>query len=186
MLLWIDLETTGLDPRAGHILEVGLVVTDNDYNELHAQAWVFPYDIDLHSGPEKPVDPFVRDMHTKNGLWAECKALVGAAPFAEARRQGAAEILATMRRFTEAKSTAIAGSTIAFDRGWLREHMPSVEAHFSHRNFDVSVFNEWAQRKAPDTYAKRPKTGGHRALPDVRTSIAALKFWEQSGVLRAA
>lgn len=174
MFLWIDLETTGLDERKGEILEAALVVTDNDLNELHAQDWVFPFE-----GETCPVDDFVRKMHTTNGLWAECKALVGAAPFAEARRKGAEELLAVMRRFTERGTTPIAGSTIAFDKAWLKEHMPAVAAHFSHRNLDVSVLGELAARWAPEVYAGRPKTGAHRALADVRTSIAALRYWRE-------
>lgn len=33
-ILWMDLEMTGLDPIEDRILEVGVVVTDWDFNEI--------------------------------------------------------------------------------------------------------------------------------------------------------
>lgn len=174
MLTWIDLETTGFDERKGLILEIALVVTDNDLNELHAESHVLPFELD--ADPAFKVDPYVRAMHDKNGLWVDC---------GTAWRENIdptevyVSVLNSLRRFTERGTTPICGSTVAFDRKFLRSHAPAVEAHFSHRNFDVSVIGEVAKRWYPEAYEKRPRPGedAHRALADIRGSVELMKYW---------
>lgn len=179
MLSWIDLETTGLKPEECEILEVGLLVTDNDLNEVHAQSWVLRYHPERVAMMKESAHKIVQEMHTTNGLWDEC---VDPTIFNDPEPDHpkltiAPEILATLRRFTAAKDGPICGSTVAFDRRFLEVHMPSVAAHFSHRNLDVSVLTELAKLWAPDVYERRPKSGGHRALPDIRASVEGMRYW---------
>lgn len=175
MLLWIDLETTGLDPQKDAILEVALLVTDNELNEVHAESHVLPFDLATAGA----VNSYVVEMHGNNGLWDACLA-------AKQDRRDPADtycsVLESMRRYTESKTTPICGSTIAFDRAFLRQHAPFVEAHFSHRNLDVSVLGEVAARWAPEVWSKRPRPGddAHRALPDIRGSVELLKYWRST------
>lgn len=68
-IVWIDVETTGLNPRADALLEVACVVTDNHLTALGFGTWVlgFPKEHDY------AIDPFVVEMHDVNGLWKECE-----------------------------------------------------------------------------------------------------------------
>lgn len=178
MLAWIDLETTGLEPEKCEILEVALVITDNELNEVDAASWVLPAKCSEHES-----NPFIVKMHTENGLWQECEAPEAMRNFGtreSARSQVAHEVLERLRRWTGMKDGPICGSTIAFDRGFLKRHMPTVEAHFSHRNLDVSVLGELAKLWAPEVWDARPKGGGHRALPDIRGSVELLKYWRKN------
>ena len=34
MFIWTDLETTGLDPAADEILALGMIITDDSFNEI--------------------------------------------------------------------------------------------------------------------------------------------------------
>src|SRR5271170_1409818 len=89
-LIWTDLETTGLLPEGCDILELAVafstldrpfVFTDPDLasptytgrpvagETLRVFSWVFGLD----SGEQSGLDPFILDMHTKNGLLAECR-----------------------------------------------------------------------------------------------------------------
>lgn len=191
MLLWIDLETTGLDPAKDAILEVALVVTDNELDEASmpcgecsehvTEPAVFSSVIGFDRGAHpNAIDPYVLKMHTKNDLWQACESAAGDDDYALASVEE--KLLALARRFCEAKTTPICGSTIAFDRAFLKVHMPRIEAHFSHRNLDVSVLGELASRWAPEVWAKRPRPGAdaHRALADVRGSIELLKYWRST------
>lgn len=83
--------------------------------------------------------------------------------------------------------TPLAGSTVSFDRSWLREHFPELERLFSHRSIDVSSLTELAKRWAPEVYKGRPGAGlsqddkPHRALADARESINTLRYYRAAG-----
>ena len=36
LLVWLDLETTGLNPHRCSIIQMGIIITDNDLNEIEA------------------------------------------------------------------------------------------------------------------------------------------------------
>jgi oligoribonuclease len=69
-LVWVDLEMTGLDVETCAIIEMAVVVTGKDLEplaELERVVWQ----------PDEVLDrmsPFVRDMHTKNGLLEKVRA----------------------------------------------------------------------------------------------------------------
>lgn len=174
MLAWVDVETTGLDPDKDALLEVALVITDNALNEVCAEQYVLPFDLEAEQAAGRVVRDVVLKMHEKNGLWVDCRSVN------ELRRplvEVEVALLATMRQFVEAKSTPICGSTVAFDRAFLRRHMPRFEEYFSHRNLDVSVLAEIARRWNPDAWDARPYGAAHRALDDIRVSIASMRHW---------
>lgn len=89
----------------------------------------------------------------------------------------------TPKRVTLASQTPLAGSTVGFDRRWLKEHMPKLEALFSYRSVDCSSLTELAKRWAPSVYEARPRAehAAHRALADVRESISLLRFYRDRG-----
>jgi oligoribonuclease len=62
--VWCDLEMTGLDPEKCVIIEMGIVITGPDLRPLaELERAVWQSDETLGS-----MEPFVREMHTKNGL----------------------------------------------------------------------------------------------------------------------
>lgn len=241
MIVWTDVETTGLSPEKDLLLEVALVVTDDDLSELASTSVVVRPEGFLID--EVPMDSKVCEMHTRNELLDEIRALA----LADASRQPGDFTAPSTLRHAEAillaflvdtfsaappvasdkcahcgrgegehdkgtrcrvegylggmfvaklvpaiSQTPLAGSTIAFDRSFLRRHMPKLEAKFSYRSIDVSSLTELAKRWAPEVYEARPKAkegGAHRALADVRESINYLRFFKSvnfiSGSIRA-
>ena len=65
MLVWMDLEMTGLDPTTDVIVEIATLVTDDEL-EIVAEG----PDLVIATAADKLVemDPVVRDMHTRSGL----------------------------------------------------------------------------------------------------------------------
>src|SRR5262245_32222187 len=65
VLVWMDLEMTGLDPAADVILEIATIVTDDDLAVVADGP-----DLVVHEPDEAldRMDPFVVDMHTKSKL----------------------------------------------------------------------------------------------------------------------
>ena len=121
------------------------------------------------------MDDFVRDMHTSSGLLTE---LAGGITLAEAEEQ----VLAYVREWVpEPAKAPLGGNTVATDRGFLARDMPGLESYLHYRIIDVSSIKELSRRWYPRAYFNAPKkTGGHRALADIRESIAELRYYREA------
>lgn len=239
MIVWTDIESTGLNPRKDHLLEVAVVITDDELNEV-ALSSVVVQPIGALDVEKLELDPIVRKMHTDNKLFADVKAT----PLH--RYEGELQLMALVKEtfkdvppvmtdmcaqcrqskdkhlqtlsspesatsclkqsffctadgFTGSEfvtklvpalsQTPMAGSTVGFDRAFLKEHMPKLEAMFSYRSIDVSSIVELAKRWAPSIYDGRPKANNgaaHRALADVRESINYLRFFRETGFVKSS
>ncbi|MFI5728707.1 oligoribonuclease [Kribbella sp. NPDC051587] len=171
-LVWIDCEMTGLDLAADATIEVAVLVTDYELNVLDDG-------IDLVIKPPaaalEQMGDFVRNMHTESGLLAE---LDDGIDLADAEQQ----VLDYISGFVkEPRKAALAGNSVGTDRTFLVRDMPRVEAHLHYRNVDVSSIKELVRRWYPRVYYATPaKTGNHRALADIRESIAELRYYRQT------
>ncbi|WP_130798931.1 oligoribonuclease [Streptomyces otsuchiensis] len=171
-MVWIDCEMTGLSLSADALIEVAALVTDSELNVLGegVDVVIRPPDGALETMPE-----VVRQMHTTSGLLEE---LPGGTTLAEAE----AMVLAYIREHApEAGKTPLCGNSVATDRGFLARDMPALEKHLHYRIIDVSSVKELARRWYPRAYFNSPeKNGGHRALADIRESIAELRYYREA------
>ena len=75
----------------------------------------------------------------------------------------------------------LAGSSIYVDRGFLAKYMPEIDQYLHYRLIDVSSIKELTRRWYPKVYFNTPeKTGNHRALADIRESIAELRYYRDA------
>ena len=170
MLAWIDLEMTGLDPARHTIVEIACLVTDDDL-QLVAEG----PDLVVHASPEQVagMDDFVRAMHTRSGLLADMEA--STLSLADAGAQTLAFLKA---HIPEARKVPLAGNSIGTDRRFLAAQLPEIEDYLHYRSVDVSTIKELCKRWLPDVYKAAPeKLGGHRALQDIRESVAELAYY---------
>ncbi len=171
-IVWIDCEMTGLSLTSDALIEVAALVTDYELNQLGDG-------VDLVVAPPaealEQMDDFVRDMHTSSGLLTE---LAGGITLAEAEEQ----VLAYVREWVpEPAKAPLGGNTVATDRGFLARDMPGLESYLHYRIIDVSSIKELSRRWYPRAYFNAPKkTGGHRALADIRESIAELRYYRDA------
>ncbi|MER8187649.1 oligoribonuclease [Kitasatospora sp. NPDC094015] len=171
-LVWIDCEMTGLDLDRDALVEVAALVTDSELNILGEGVDVIirPPAEALETMPE-----VVRTMHTSSGLLTE---LEHGVTLAEAEEL----VLAYIREFVpEAGKTPLCGNSVATDRGFLARDMPTLEGYLHYRIVDVSSIKELARRWYPRAYYNSPQKGGsHRALADIRESIAELRYYREA------
>ena len=171
-LVWIDLEMTGLDPINDEIVEIACIVTESDLTEIDEGISIV---VKCNDGPLAAMDPFVVDMHTTSGLITE---IPDGTTLADAEERVLAYIT---ERVPEARKAPLAGSSVYVDRGFLARYMPSIDQHMHYRLIDVSSLKELARRWYPRIYYSSPdKTGNHRALADIRESIAELRYYRDA------
>jgi oligoribonuclease len=117
----------------------------------------------------------VREMHTASGLLKE---LDDGLTLADAEEL----VLGYLREYVpEPRKTPLCGNSVATDRGFLARDMPVLEGHLHYRIVDVSSIKELARRWYPRVYFSSPeKAGNHRALADIRESIAELKYYREA------
>ena len=164
---------TGLNPSADVIVEIATLVTDDDL-EVVAEG----PDLVVHQPPEAlaAMDDHVRKMHTTSGLLARIEA--STVSLADA---GASTLEFIKTHVSEPRSVPLAGNSIGTDRRFLAAWLPEIEEFLHYRSIDVSTIKELARRWYPDAFASAPtKAGHHRALDDIRESVAELRHYRDT------
>jgi oligoribonuclease len=169
LLVWIDLEMTGLDPGRDVIVEIATLVTDNQL-ELVAEGPALA----IHRSDDvlASMIPIVREMHAKNGLTERCRAsTMGPA-------QAELETLRFLQQHVQQSTSPLCGNSVWMDRLFLNRQMPVIDRWLHHRCIDVSTLKELARRWRPEVATSAPaKPDSHRALDDIRASIAELRHY---------
>jgi len=178
VLAWIDLEMTGLDPAAHTIVEIASLVTDDDLTIVAECP-----NLVIHQPPEVlgAMNDLVRNMHTRSGLLDAIEA--STTTLADAEQQTLAFLT---EQLGTARSVPLCGNTIGTDRRFLAAHMPSVENFLHYRSVDVTTVRELLVRWNPAALEGIPaKADGHRALDDIRESVAELQHYRIHGFVPA-
>jgi oligoribonuclease len=188
-LLWLDLETSGLEPDRCAILEIAVGLADlrSPFDLSTIDRFVLRFtgehtlsalcklrlthQFDAHEEPDSrpcPVcafDPVARAMHEKSGLLAECA--ISTTTVGEVE-----EFLLTLVDGEPGRGDdkpTLAGSSVHFDRGFLRAQLPRFAARLSHRHYDVSAVKLFCESLG---MPRIPKAEAHRAVDDIQESIA--------------
>ena len=170
MLAWIDLEMTGLDPTRHTIVEIACLITDDDLAIVAEGP-----DMIVHATAEQlgQMDEFVTGMHTRSGLLSAITAST-----LTLQEAGTMTLDFLKLHLPEAGTVPLAGNSIGTDRRFLSVYLPEVEDYLNYRSVDVSTIKELCRRWHPEVLKGAPtKKGGHRALQDIRESVAELAYY---------
>jgi oligoribonuclease len=163
---------TGLDLNKDALVEIAVLVTDAQLNVLgEGVDLVIKCDQSKLDG----MDAVVKDMHTKSGLLDEIKNGTTLAAADDA-------IIAYLKKYAPAEGKSpLAGNSVYVDRGFIARDLPKLNSYLHYRTIDVSTIKELARRWHPKTYFSAPaKEGNHRALGDIRDSIAELDYYRSA------
>jgi oligoribonuclease len=158
---------TGLDPIKDKILEIATIVTDDELNIIAEGPHLI-----IHQSDEvlAAMNDWCKIQHAKSGLIDAVKASI------VCEEQAADETLQFLKDHCDENSTPLCGNSVWQDKVFLQQHMPQLAAFFHYRIVDVSsiklVINRWTKQ-----YKLFKKNDTHRALDDIKESIAELKFY---------
>lgn len=161
---------TGLDLATDALIEIAVLITDADLNVLDDGL-----DLVIHAGDDAlaAMPDVVAAMHEKSGLTDEVRR--STTTLADAEQQ----VLDHIKRYVpDAQAAPLAGNSIGTDRGYIARDMPALDAHLHYRMVDVSSVKELVRRWYPRVYYAKPEKGlAHRALADIKESIAELRYY---------
>jgi len=178
----LDLETEGLNPKAARILECAAIhIGKKDLEAQSCVRWL------VTQGTERPLDPVVQEMHTKNGLLAE---LAADRVFLRASNQIADDhdahsfldrsLAAHFASIGKPGSIVLVGSSVHFDRAFLQEHCPMAASYLHYRMVDVRVlklvYREWCGKTLPSEESPIP----HRAMQDCERVVEDLRWFSRN------
>lgn len=166
-LVWVDIETSGVDYPASKLLEVAAVVTSMT-PEFREVGEPFNRVLELGDLQISQVDPHVLEMHSKNGLWHA----------SQGSRLKRETMVREMKSWFDTTTEAIAGArfcwagrSLHFDLQWIAgdsgANLESIR-EFDHRRFDVRPVMTVASM-AGISFGVPEEI--HRALPDVMGDI---------------
>ena len=183
-LLWVDLEMTGLRPLVDRITEVAAIVTDMQLNEVCT----------YQSGVKHPRE--LLEQLTGESEWHKqqesyTNAMIEHSLKGKSETVIQSELLAFIEKhiglskpsedfpFTKGSLEAkgeiyLAGNSIGADRSFIESWWPDVARVLHYRMIDVSSFKVWHEAHGVKKFEKKNK---HRALDDIRESIAEFAYY---------
>lgn len=170
-LLWIDLETTGLNASTDQILEVAIVLTGLDLGTVATFSGVIRPQGDLDD-VLGAAPPLVQDMHRASGLTRDLRsAQTSLEQFDEA-------VAEAVRSVAGGGPFILAGNSVSFDRSFIEQQMPKLAGLLHYRTFDVRTvqilmdLSGASEEYAETTEMIQEGMVVHRALDDIQCSIS--------------
>ncbi|GAB4222239.1 MAG: oligoribonuclease [Francisella sp.] len=167
-LVWLDLEMTGLDVDSCKIIEIAAIITDKNLNIIAEAEPIAIYQPDEVLAT---MNDWCVKTHTSTGLLQRVQSSTVSTEDAEC------QILDFIKEFVTYKSSPLCGNSIWQDRRFLAKYMPKIDDYCHYRVLDVTTLKllnkYWGDGKDFD------KQNTHKALDDIRESIAELKYYRQ-------
>ncbi len=166
-LLWMDLEMTGLEPATDLIVEVAVILTNFDLNQL----------VTYETGVKQD-ETLMRTLYYKNE-WsrnrpAETEAEIQKSLQGKYQSLVEDEIMGLIKQYFGDDPVYLAGNSIHTDRIFIKQYWPKLHGRLHYRMLDVSSFKLWHLGNGGEPFVKKE---AHTALSDIQESIAELKSY---------
>lgn len=168
LLVWIDMEMSGLEPERDVILEIATLISDAALQVVAEGPVLVVHQPD---SVLEAMDDWNREHHGASGLTARVRA--SRLSVAEAEEA----TLAFVRQYCTERSSPLCGNSIHQDRRFLARYMRRLDHFLHYRNIDVSTVKELVRRWYPNGPPPPEKKHAHLALDDIRESLEELRFY---------
>ncbi len=169
-MLWVDIETTGLNPDTDKILQIAYVLTNFDLTVVHHFT-----EITLHCEQQflEQMDDWCKSTHTNNGLLNLVTNSTLTITEAET------EIIMNINSILGIRDKMfLSGNSVHFDKSFLKNHLPKLHDRLSHQIVDVSSLGLICKNIHPKIWSFKPqKLYCHTALSDINESISEYEFY---------
>lgn len=171
-LLWIDIETDGLNPNENNILQIACILTDF---KLEIEHYLGEFTVG-YKKDDLNLSEWCLDQHTKSGLLCEVYSSKLTLDEIESI------IINNLNCYVGIKDTVhIAGNSVYFDKSFIDKYMFKLSNRLNRRIIDVSTISILCKNLANNIYENKPiKTNQHTALFDIQESINELKYYISS------
>lgn len=176
VVLWVDVEATGVDADCERLLEVAGVVTDMSGRTLGLEPFARVVDLGSAVEAERAVDGLrgrVAVMHARSGLSEQVRAVGGSGMVAGLVDM---EMCAWLEECADAfvglhggssYRVWLGGNSVHADRGFVKRFLPCVYASLDHRVLDASSVARFLRAGGVSVEWVADNPAKHRALPDV-------------------
>lgn len=165
VLLWMDLEMTGLDPEKDRIVEVAAIATDWQFREYGETSMAVKVPVGLMRRR------MVGEFWEKNDE-ARRELLVQNAT-GESARKVEKRLLEFIEKYF-GETVYLAGNSIHNDRRFIVREWKKLDERLHYRMLDVSAWKLYFEEVKGMKFVKPDR---HRALDDIRGSIEELKWY---------
>ena len=176
VVLWVDVEATGVDADCERLLEVAGVVTDMSGRTLGLEPFSRVVDLGSAVEAERVVDGLrgrVAVMHARSGLSESVRAAGGSGMVTGLVDM---EMCAWLEECADAfvglhggssYRVWLGGNSVHADRGFVKRFLPCVYASLGHRVLDASSVARFLRAGGVSVEWVADRPAAHRALPDV-------------------
>ena len=168
--VWLDLEMTGLNEKKCVILQAAMIITDPNLREIASEEvtiWQPEHEL-------AKMEPFVADLHQKNGLTKAVRVST------RSLMQAEIQLMETLTKHVNYKEGILVGNTIYMDRIFLKAHIPAFESYLDYRQIDVSSFKLVCQQWYGEKGKPNKEPSDHTAMSDIRQSISELQYYRDN------
>lgn len=167
----------GLNIEIDRILEIACIITDGSLTKL-----IEGPDLVIHQERDclDRMGEWCQQHHAASGLTE--KVLISTITESEAEKQ----VVEFVKKNVGTYMPLLAGNSVYVDLLFLKKYMPELASLFSHVLVDVSSVKALCLRWYPRDSRKAPqKENKHRAMDDIKESIAELKYFKET-IFRAS
>lgn len=176
-LVWADVETTGLDAKNDKLLEVALIITDTELNELHRYSRMVYYTSDEVEEMRKNSISYVQDMHDKTGLWTRLNEATLKNALLMSEIDHDISYMMDSLEFSSNPTFYLAGNSVKLDFAFIQENLPETFTRLHYRTIDMSsmqlTLSWWC---GIDKFKKELR---HEALADIEESLAQARYFKK-------